>query len=94
MASKSVAYLSYPDEDTAIAWLAAIGFTTVTRQDGDAGAVRHAELRLGAAVVMVASDDRDYVIASLVGQSTGAGILCRLEIRRFRRCAVELPPPP
>jgi len=74
MTVKLAAYLSYADAPAAIAWLETIGFTTVTRQDGSEGSVQHAELRLDAAVVMVASNDRDYAVAPVLGQSTGAGL--------------------
>jgi uncharacterized glyoxalase superfamily protein PhnB len=67
-------YLSYPDAPAAIVWLEAIGFRVVTRQDGDDGAVLHAELRLDDAIVMLASDDQHYLIAPLIGQSSGAGL--------------------
>src|SRR3712207_9405925 len=50
------AYLSYPDAAAALSWLEAVGFATVRRQDGDDGSGQHAEVRLGDAVVMVASD--------------------------------------
>jgi len=47
-------YLSYRDAPAAVAWLEAIGFELTARQDGDDGAVLHAELRLSDAVIMVA----------------------------------------
>ena len=74
MASKLAPYLSYADASAAIAWLEAIGFTVVVRQDGPGGRVIHSELRMDEVVVMVASDDNDYVVAPLVGGSTGAGL--------------------
>jgi uncharacterized glyoxalase superfamily protein PhnB len=67
-------YLSYPDAAAALRWFAAVGFETVRRQDGDDGSVQHAEVRLGDAVVMVASDDAPYTKPALVGRSTGQGI--------------------
>ncbi|MFE2009109.1 VOC family protein [Streptomyces sp. NPDC059491] len=68
------AYLSYDDAPGAIRWLEAVGFATVTRQDGEGGRVDHAELRLGRAVVMLASSDADYDVPSLKGASTGGGL--------------------
>jgi uncharacterized glyoxalase superfamily protein PhnB len=55
-------------------WLAGIGFEIVRRQDGNAGTVVHSEVRLGDAVVMVASNDAEYEKAVLVGRSTGHGL--------------------
>jgi uncharacterized glyoxalase superfamily protein PhnB len=74
MASKLAPYLSYADAPAAIAWLEAIGFVVVVRQDRPDGRVMHSELRMDEVVVMLASDDSDYVVAPLVGRSTGAGL--------------------
>jgi len=68
------AYLSYRDAPSAIDWLEAIGFQVVARQPGDDGSILHAELRLGGAVVMLATDDADYGVPPLVGDSTGSGL--------------------
>jgi uncharacterized glyoxalase superfamily protein PhnB len=46
MASKLAPYLSYADAPAAIAWLEAIGFIVVVRQDASDGRVMHSELRL------------------------------------------------
>jgi uncharacterized glyoxalase superfamily protein PhnB len=72
-------YLSYSDGVAAIAWLEALGFVTVVRQDDEGGAVQHAELRLGDAVIMVATADADYTVAPLVDRSTGNGIYLHVE---------------
>ena len=74
MEPRLFAYLSYPDAPAALEWLQAVGFAVVRRQDGAGGTVLHAEVRLGLAVVMVASSDADYVRAPLVGRSTGQGL--------------------
>ena len=74
MASRLAPYLSYADAPAAIAWLEAIGFVVLVRQDGPDGRVTHSELRMDEAVVMLASDDSPYVVAPLVGTSTGAGL--------------------
>ena len=74
MASRLAPYLSYADAPAAIAWLEAIGFVVLVRQDGPDGRVAHSELRMDEAVVMLASDDSPYVVAPLVGTSTGAGL--------------------
>jgi uncharacterized glyoxalase superfamily protein PhnB len=74
MTAKLAPYLSYADAPAAIAWLEAIGFKVVLRQDGPDGTVMHSELRKDEDVVMLASDDSDYVIAPLAGSSTGAGL--------------------
>ncbi|WP_406841827.1 VOC family protein (plasmid) [Streptomyces sp. AHU1] len=68
------AYLSYADASRAIAWLEALGFVSAARQDGEGGQVVHAELRLGTAVVMIASADASYDVPTLNGLSTGAGL--------------------
>ena len=68
------AYLGYRDARAALDWLTAVGFEVVARQDGDAGSVQHAEIRLGDAVVMLATADDDYLTAPLRGRSTGSGL--------------------
>jgi uncharacterized glyoxalase superfamily protein PhnB len=68
------AYLSYRDAPGGVAWLEAVGFEVVARQDGPDGTVVHAEARLGDAVVMVASADADYQSPPLHGHSTGGGL--------------------
>ncbi|MFD8207026.1 VOC family protein [Streptomyces sp. NPDC059695] len=68
------AYLSYSDAPAGISWLEALGFVTLARQEAENGRVLHAELRMGHAVVMVASADADYDVPALKGWSTGAGI--------------------
>jgi uncharacterized glyoxalase superfamily protein PhnB len=72
--SSLFAYLSYRDAPAAIDWLEAIGLQVVIRQPGNDGTVLHAELRLGDAVVMLASADADYTVPPLVGRSTGSGL--------------------
>lgn len=74
MSAKLFAYLSYPDAPAALGWMERVGFDVVRRQDGDAGRVIHAEVRLGDAVLMVASNDADYQRPGLLGQSTGQGL--------------------
>lgn len=68
------AYRSYRDAPSAISWLERVGFVVEQRQDGEDGSVVHAELRLGEAVVMVASYDAGYVTPRLMGRSTGQGL--------------------
>lgn len=60
MEPRLFAYLSYPDAPAALEWLQAVGFEVVRRQDGDGGTVVHSEVRLGMAVLMVASNDAGY----------------------------------
>jgi uncharacterized glyoxalase superfamily protein PhnB len=74
MATRLAPYLSYADAPAAIDWLEAIGFEVVLRHDGPGGTVTHSELRKDGVVIMVASDDRDYIVAPLIGSSTGTGI--------------------
>jgi len=89
MGAKLFAYLSYPDAPAALAWMERVGFDVVRRQDGAAGRVVHAEVRLGDAVLMVASDDADYQRAGLLGQSTGQGLYLLLDdVDDFYRRAV------
>jgi uncharacterized glyoxalase superfamily protein PhnB len=49
----------------------AIGFRVVTRQPGGDGAVLHAKLSLGDAVLMLASADADYMVPPRVGRLEG-----------------------
>ena len=74
MEPRLFAYLSYRDAPRALDWLQALGFTLVRRQDDAQGALVHAELRLGEAVLMVGGFDADYDRAPLVGSSTGQGL--------------------
>lgn len=74
MNARLFAYLSYPDASAALLWLEQVGFTTVRRHDGPDGHVVHAEVRLGEAVIMLASDDAEYARPPLVGRSTGQGL--------------------
>lgn len=74
MDAELFAYLSYADAPAALEWLQRVGFDVVARQDGPEGSVLHAEVRLGQAVVMVASNDADYRKPPLLGHSTGAGL--------------------
>ena len=68
------AYLSYRDAPAGLSWLEAVGFSVLTRQDGSDGSIVHAEVRLGDAVLSVASADADYETPQLVGRSTGGGL--------------------
>jgi uncharacterized glyoxalase superfamily protein PhnB len=68
------AYLSYADVPGALRWFSDLGFTIVSRQDGEAGQVVHSEVRLGDVVLMISSNDAAYSISPLVGRSTGRGL--------------------
>lgn len=74
MHARLFAYISYRDAPAALEWMQRIGFDVVRRVDGPAGQIIHAEVRLGDAVLMVASNDADYQRPVLVGQSTGQGL--------------------
>lgn len=88
--SKLFPYLSYRDAPAAIEWLERIGFDVAARQDGEDGSVQHAELRLGDAVVMVASDDAGYEVAPLIGRSTGAGLYLLVDdVPAIHRAALD-----
>lgn len=90
MDARLFAYLSYPDAPAALEWLEHVGFTVVRRQDGPDGSVVHAEIRMGQAVIMLASDDADYRRPPLAGRSTGQGLYLLLEdVDGFYRRAVE-----
>jgi uncharacterized glyoxalase superfamily protein PhnB len=65
---------AYRDAGAAIGWLEAIGFEVVSREDAEDGSVRHCEVRLGGAVVMLSSYDADYEVPPLEGNSTGQGL--------------------
>lgn len=89
MNAKLFAYLSYPDAPAALEWMERIGFDVVRRQDGASGQVLHAEVRLGDAVLMVASDDADYQRPAVVGRSTGRGLYLLVDdVEDFYRRAV------
>jgi uncharacterized glyoxalase superfamily protein PhnB len=89
MDAKLFAYLSYPDAPAALEWLERVGFDVVRRQDGPSGQVLHAEVRLGDAVLMVASDDAEYQRPGLVGRSTGQGLYLLVDdVDDFYRKAV------
>jgi uncharacterized glyoxalase superfamily protein PhnB len=74
MEARLFAYLSYADAPAALDWLRKVGFEIVSRQDGPDDTVVHAEVRMGEAVVMVASSDADYQKPRLIGWSTGHGL--------------------
>jgi uncharacterized glyoxalase superfamily protein PhnB len=74
MDAKLFVYLSYSDAPAALKWLQAVGFDVIHRQDGPAGTVLHAEIRMGEAVIMVASNDAAYQRPPLIGRSTGQGL--------------------
>jgi hypothetical protein len=62
----------------------------VRRQDDLDGRVQHAEVRLGEAVLMVASNDADYDRPRLLGRSTGQGIyLLADDVDRHHARAVD-----
>ncbi|MDD7833778.1 MULTISPECIES: VOC family protein [Paenarthrobacter] len=84
------AYVSYVDAPAALDWLKQVGFAVVRRQDGADGAVIHAEVRFGDAVIMVASDDAEYQRSPLAGRSTGQGLyLLTEDVDRFYTRAVD-----
>ncbi|MFE4227087.1 VOC family protein [Arthrobacter sp. NPDC056886] len=76
---KLFAYLSYSDAPTALVWLQAVGFDVIHRQNGPEGAVLHAEVRMGEAVLMVASSGAAYQRPPLIGRSTGQGLYLLVE---------------
>jgi uncharacterized glyoxalase superfamily protein PhnB len=89
METKLYAYLSYPDAPAALDWLQAVGFEVVRRQDGPEGTVLHAEVRMGEAVLMVASSDADYYRPPLIGRSTGQGLYLLVgDVDAFHRKAL------
>jgi uncharacterized glyoxalase superfamily protein PhnB len=89
MNAKLFAYLSYPDASAALEWMERVGFAVVRRQDAPSGQVVHAEVRLGDAVLMVASNDAEYQRPPLVGRSTGQGVYLLLDdVDEFYRDAV------
>ncbi|MHC6594620.1 VOC family protein [Arthrobacter sp. C152] len=89
--AKLFAYLSYADAPGALAWLAGIGFDVVRRMDGADGTVIHAEMRMGEAVLMVASNDAPYGTPGLAGRSTGQGLYLLVDdVDALHGRAVEL----
>ncbi len=90
MDARLYAYLSYPDAPAALEWFQALGFSVVRRQDHPDGGVVHAEVRLGEAVVMVASSDAPYQPPSLKGRSTGQGLYLLVEdVDALHRAAID-----
>jgi uncharacterized glyoxalase superfamily protein PhnB len=88
--TKLCGYLSYRDPEAQIEWLEAVGFETTTRQEDENGAVMHAELKLGDAVVMIAPYDDDYEVPPLREHSTGAGLYLVVdEVDQLHGRAVE-----
>ena len=87
------AYLSYRDAPKGLDWLSRVGFQVVTRHDGAQGAVAHAEVRYGEAVLMVASADAEYDVPSLKDRSVGGGLYLALataeDVDRWHSRAVE-----
>ncbi|BCW70849.1 VOC family protein [Arthrobacter sp. NicSoilB8] len=66
-----------------------MGFNVIHRQDGPAGAVLHAEIRMGEAVLMVSTNDASYQRPPLIGQSTGQGLYLLVEdVDAFHRKAL------
>lgn len=74
MDERLYSYLSYKDAPAALSWLEHVGFTVVRRHDTATGAVVHAEVRLGDAVIMVSSADADYDRPAVIRRSTGSGL--------------------
>ena len=74
VAARLFAYISYRDASAGLRWLEDVGFEIVRRQDGEDEIVLHAEVRLGNAVVMVASNDAAYQKPPALGRSTGGGL--------------------
>jgi uncharacterized glyoxalase superfamily protein PhnB len=88
--SRLFAYLSYRDAPAAIEWLERIGFEVTARQPGEDGSVQHAELRLGDAVVMLASDEAGYAVPHLIDRSTGGGLYLLVEdVGAIHRAALD-----
>lgn len=77
--AKLFAYVSYDDASAALDWMAGLGFDVVRRADGPDGTVFHSEVRMGDAVLMVASSDAAYETPGLAGRSTGQGIYLVVE---------------
>jgi uncharacterized glyoxalase superfamily protein PhnB len=89
MTVRLYAYLSYADAPAALEWMRRVGFDLVRRQDGEGGQILHAEVRMGEAVLMVASNDAGYRRPPLMGRSTGQGLYLLVEdVDDFYRKAV------
>lgn len=67
-------YFSYRDPRAALEWLTALGGEVLSVVDGDDGAVRHAEVRLGDGVIMFGGYDDDYETPRLRRRSVGFGV--------------------
>ena len=79
MTAQLFAHLSYRDAPAALDWLIALGFSEVRRQQGPDGEVTHAEVRWGAAALIVGSADADHQTPAPTGRSAGCGLYLRVE---------------
>jgi uncharacterized glyoxalase superfamily protein PhnB len=66
--------LGYRDPERAIAWLEALGFELLLTWPYPDGGLRHAELRLGDAIVMIGGAREEFAQPELRGRTVGHGI--------------------
>jgi uncharacterized glyoxalase superfamily protein PhnB len=71
--------LGYRDPERAIKWLEALGFELVLTWPYPDGHLRHAELRLGEAVVMVGGALEEFPQPELQGRTVGHGTYVETE---------------
>lgn len=82
--------LGYRDPERAIAWLEALGFEVLITWPYPDGRLRHAELRLGDAIVMVGGAQEELQQPELRGRTVGHGTYVQTEdVPAMYRAAIE-----
>src|SRR4051812_29150483 len=82
--------LGYSDPKRAIAWLEALGFELLLTWPYPDGSIRHAELRLGDAIVMVGGALEDLQQPELRGRTVGHGTYVQTDdVRAMYTAAID-----
>src|SRR5262245_44623598 len=82
--------LGYRDPEAAISWFEALGFVLVLTWPYPDGSLRHAELRLGDATVMIVGATEPLQRPELGGRTVGHGVYLRTDdVAGMYRAAME-----
>jgi uncharacterized glyoxalase superfamily protein PhnB len=82
--------LGYRDPERAIAWLEALGFELLLTWPYPDGSLRHAELRLGNAIVMIVGGVEDLQQPELHGRTVWHGTYVQTnDVEGMYRAAIE-----